>query len=491
MLLKDWRSRRPTVCDGPAESNRHPLMPSTAAVRSERRAFTPLVVTTSIEPCYSPGESMRAQLIAGQRFGVLLLSLAVPTAITAQTQTAQVAPGAATHVSMADAVRLALEHNHVLRAQRLNTDLSKADEITAALKPNPVFTSTNENFPISAPSNLFSWENLANNQNFVESVSYLFERGGKREKRTLVARDTTDVAAKSAADAERQLSFQTAQAFINVLLAKSTLELAEEDLQNFSNVVEVNRERLRAGDLAEADFYKISLQKLQFEQDLSSAEAALVLARAALRQNVGFEGLAETFEVDGDLAFTQYTVTLDDLKRAALDARPDLLAARSTITLAEDTKALAYSNRARDIVGGVEYDRAGALNGLGFSISVNLPIHDRNQGNIARATVGIMQATEAQSGVMTSVITDVVNAYAAFQASEKVLGLFASGYLDQAKQSLDITTYVYQQGSGTLLDLLDAERTYRTTQLAYRQALAAYMTSVQQMNLAVGKQVMS
>ena len=126
---------------------------------------------------------------------------------------------------------------------------------------------------------------------------------------------------------------------------------------------------------------------------------------------------------------------------------------------------------------------------VGLLHSVDLPIHDRNQGNIAHAKVGILQATEAESGVRTGVITDVVNAYAALQTSMKVLGLFESGYLDQAKQSRDIATYVYQQGNGTLLDLLDAERTYRTTQLAYRQALAAYMTSVQQINLAVGRQV--
>ena len=175
---------------------------------------------------------------------------------------------------MADAVRLALERNHQLRAQRLNVDLSKADEITAALKPNPVLTSTNENFPVFSPSDLFSRDNFVNNQNFVESVSYLFERGGKREKRTQVARDTTSVAAQTAADAERQLAFQTEQAFINVLLANSTLDLARENLKNFSNVVDVNRERMRAGDLAESEFYKISLQKLQFEQDLSAAEVA-------------------------------------------------------------------------------------------------------------------------------------------------------------------------------------------------------------------------
>ena len=138
----------------------------------------------------------------------------------------------------------------------------------------------------------------------------------------------------------------------------------------------------------------------------------------------------------------------------------------------------------------MEYDRTGPLNGLGFGLSIELPFHDRNQGNIAHAKVGLLQATEAEAGIRTGVLTDVTNAYAAFRTNEKVLGLFESGYLDQAKQSLDITTYVYQQGNGTLLDLLDAERTYRTTQLAYRQTLAAYMTSVQQINFAVGRQVM-
>jgi len=390
---------------------------------------------------------------------------------------------------MADAVQLALEHNHQLRAQRLNVDLSKADEITAALKPNPVLTSTNENFPVFSPSQM-TWDNFANNQNFVQSVTYLFERGGKRKNRTLVAQDTTTVAAHGAVDAERQLAFDTRQSFINVLLAKSTLELAHQNLDDFNNVVEVNRARLKAGDLAEAEFYRILLQKLQFEQDVTSGELALVQAKAALRQSVGFDGLAQEFDVDGDLAFARYTVTLDDLKREALAARPDLLGAQSGLKLAEDTQALEFSNKARDFTGGLEYDRDGPLNALGFSFSFELPFHDRNQGNIARSKLAVRQAAETQAAATSTVLTDVLNAYATFHASEKVVSLYQSGYLDQAKESRDISAYVYQRGNGTLLDLLDAERTYRETQLAFRQALAAYMTAVQQINFVVGKQVM-
>jgi len=429
---------------------------------------------------------MRFSSRVGGSLGALAVSAVIAPVAHAQPAT----PPAATRVSMADAVRLAVEHNHQLRAQRLNVDIARADEITAALKPNPVFTSTNENFPVFSPGQLFNWNNFANNQNYIEALSYVFERGGKREKRTLVAEDTTSVAARTATDAERQVMFQTEQAFINVLLAKSTLELAQANLKNFANVVEVNHERVRAGDLAESEFLKITLQQLQFEQDLSAADVALRQAQATLRQNLGFESVPENFDVEGELAYTKYTPSLDDLQREALASRPDLLAAQRGVKLAEDTRALAYGNRARDITGEVEYDRAGDFNALGFGFSIELPIHDRNQGNIAHSIVAVNQAAEAEAQARTVVVTDVVNAFAAFQTNEKVLSLFDSGYLKQAQQSLDISTYVYQHGAGSLLDLLDAERTFRSTQLAYRQALAAYMTSVQQINFAVGKQVL-
>jgi cobalt-zinc-cadmium efflux system outer membrane protein len=428
-------------------------------------------------------EAMRAWSLVGRRVGAMLLWLAVPATAAAQTPAAPAA-----RVSMADAVRMALEHNHQLASQRLNVDISRADEITAALKPNPVFSSVNSSFPVFSPSQL-TLDNAAHNQNYVESLSYLFERGGKREKRTLVARDTTDVVAKTAVDAERQLIFQTQQAFINVLLAKSTLDLAREDLKNFSDVVELNRQRMIAGDLAEAEFAKISLQKLQFEQDASSSEVALLQAKAALRLNVGFEAVADDFDVEGDLAYAKSPIALDDLKREALTTRPDLLAAQRTLKLMQDTQALAYANRARDLTGEVEYDRAGDFNALGFGVSIELPFHDRNQGNIAHSQSAVRQAIESEIQTRTSVLTDVVSAYAAFQTNEKLVALYQSGYLDQARQSLETTQYVFQRGSGSLLDLLDAERTYRATELAFRQALAAYMTSAQQINFAVGKQV--
>jgi outer membrane protein, heavy metal efflux system len=431
---------------------------------------------------------MRGVLSHRRRAVIAVVVVAVP--ICARAQAVQPVGGQPlTRLSMDEAVRLAVLRNQTLQAQRFTIDQAKADETTADLKPNINVSFGVAGFTPFTPSSINS-DFFANVASYSAGMSMLFERGGKRGNRLGFAQATTDVTTKTVSDNERQLRFQTAQAFIGVLLAKSTLDLAQQNLKNFSDVVDVNRQRVTAGDLAEADFFKISLQKLQFEQDLSAAEVAIVQARANLRQLVGFDTVAEEFDAVGELAYTSHPLDLEDLKRQALDARPDLQAAQSSVVAAQRSLTLEKSNRARDITGELDYSHTGPQNAFGVLGSFDLPIRDRNQGNIAKAEVTVRQATESQLAARYLVLTDVVNAYAGWQTAEKVVKLYESGYLDQAKQSLDISQYVFQRGAGSLLDLLDAERTYRDTQLGYRQALSNYMTSVAQLNQAVGKQVM-
>ncbi len=427
---------------------------------------------------------MRAVFSHGRCAVAVAAIAALPMCAHAQQPVAPI-----TRLSMDEAVRMAVARNQTLQAQRFTVDQARADEVTANLKPNINVSFGVAGFTPFTPSSI-NGDFFANVASYSAGVTALFERGGKRENRLSFAQATTDVTAKTVSDAERQLRFQTAQAFINVLLAKSTLDLAQQNLKNFADVVDVNQQRVTAGDLAEADFYKISLQKLQFEQDLSSAEVSLVQARASLRQLVGFEAVAEDFDAVGELAFASHPLDLEDLKRQALDARPDLQSAHGGVIAAQKSLTLEKSNRARDVTGGLDYTRTGPQNAFGVVGSFDLPIRDRNQGNIAKAEVTVRQATESELAARYLVLTDVVSAYAGWQTSEKVVKLYESGYLDQAKQSLDISQYVFQRGAGSLLDLLDAERTYRDTQLGYRQALSAYMTSVAQLNLAVGRQVM-
>lgn len=388
-------------------------------------------------------------------------------------------------ISMEDAVRIALQYNQALRAQRTFIDQSKAGEITASLKPNPVLGNLVDTIPIFSPQTI-----RLQSQIYEETLSYTVERGGKREKRVAVAKDNTDITAKTVTDNERQLRFQVVQAFINVLLAKSVLQLAQDNLANYSQQLDLNKARLTAGDLAEADYIKLSLQKLQFEQDVSSAQLSLVQSKANLRQQLGYQSVAENYDVSGMLVHNTHLVQLEDLEKQALANRPDLQAAHGGVKMATDTVALAFGNKVRDWTWGTDYTNQNfGINGVGVSLSFELPFHDRNQGEIARSQVAVTQAKETESSAQAAVLTDVVNAYYGLQTSDQVVGLFEGGYLAQATQSRDLSNYAFQRGAATILDLLDSERSYRATQLAYRQALAAQMIAAEQVNLAVGTQV--
>jgi len=419
-------------------------------------------------------------------FALAFLAMLAPV-LSAQGQATP--PAAGPPLPLDEAVRLALAHNQAILAQRLSIDISKADEITAGLKPNPNLALGFAGVPV-APSQ-FTATFFKDVAQYTAALSYTFERGGKRTERVLTAKDSTDVTAKGVVDAERQLRFQTIQAFVNVQLAKSTLDLTRQDLASYANTVETSQARVNAGDLAVGDFLQISLQKLQFEEDVSNAELGLLQSKAALRQLLGYDTVAEDFDVAGDLSHLKITVTLDALTQDALASRPDLQAAEATLKMATDDVDLAISNRARDINGNVNYSRnaIGPDSVLGVGAAFDLKVHDQNQGNIAHARIAVDQAKETAAATRTQVLTDVLSAFAQYQTNDKVLTLFESGYLDQAKQSLDIATYVFQRGAGSLLDLLNAERTYRSTELSYRQALAAYVTSVFQLNFVVGRQV--
>jgi cobalt-zinc-cadmium efflux system outer membrane protein len=80
----------------------------------------------------------------------------------------------------------------------------------------------------------------------------------------------------------------------------------------------------------------------------------------------------------------------------------------------------------------------------------------------------------------------VHDAYEGLRENERVVQLYRSGYLDVAQKDRDISEYAYKRGAASLLDFLDAERSYRATQLAYRQSLASYLLALEQLRESVG-----
>lgn len=393
-------------------------------------------------------------------------------------------PIPAASVDLDQAIALALAYNPALAAASTTVPQSQAEEVTANIHPNPVLTWDGLFLPLN-PNN---WNHSIVSQisEFDVGVAYTFERGGKRQHRLAAARAATAVTRSQLADARRTLTFNVAQQFVNVLLAESNLDFARQDLTSFQQTVNIGQAQLKAGQISEGDFLKIKLQLLQFQTDVSSAQLALLQARAALRNAVGYRALAPDVRVVGSLQYTPLQGSEDDYKALALQNRPDLRAARQGITAAQDLYSLARANGKRDLTSSLTFSHVGGITGAGIAFNMEIPVFDRNQGEIARSRFAVAQAQDLSTAAAEQVMTDVATAYEAAQTGSQVVTLYQSGYLRQAQQSRDISAYAYHRGAASLLDFLDAERSYRATELAYRQSLAAYMLALEQLKEAAG-----
>lgn len=388
-------------------------------------------------------------------------------------------------ITLSQAIQLAMQHNHNLLALRTTVQQSEAEEITANLRPDPVLSTDAIFLPIFEPSSLTS-DYIDNVAQFDMGVSYLFERGKKRQHRLQAARDVTAVTRSQVSDAERMLTYSVATQFIGVELAESTLALANQDLQSFEQSVNIAESRYKAGDIGEGDLLKIKLQLLQFQTDVAQAKLARAQGLSDLRQLLGYESVPANYDVSGQFEYQPVATSLDDLQAKALQVRPDLQAARLGVNAANSQYQLQKAIGKRDVTGTLDYTHLAYLSDISVFGSIQLPIFDRNQGEIKRANFAISQAQQQQLYANGQVLTDVRDAYEGLQANDQILKIYTSGYLNEADQSRNISEYAYKHGAASLLDYLDAERSYRATQLGYRQALASYLLALEQLREAVG-----
>jgi len=407
--------------------------------------------------------------------GLLLFAILLAPRAEAQLQ-------GAVRISLDEAMRLALQHNHTLLAARSTIQQSQAAEITANLRPNPTLIGDAEYLSPSHPTTNY----LNSASEFDLGVSYLFERGRKRQRRLQAAKDITAQTRSLVADNERSLMFNVATQFVNAQLAESTLELAEQDRKSFQQTVDLSELRYKTGAISEDDQLKIKLQLLQFETDVQQAQLAKVEALSDLRQLLGYESVSDDYDVAGPFDYQPVKGNVEDLQLKALQNRPDLRAAQQGVTAAQGQYELQKAIGKVDITGQVNYTHVSGLNTASFFGSFPLQIFDRNQGEILRTSYAITQAREQEKAANEQVITDVHDAYQGLRTNDKVVTLYRSGYLEVAQKDRDISEYAYKRGATSLLDFLDAERSYRATQLAYRQALAAYLLAVEQLREAVG-----
>jgi cobalt-zinc-cadmium efflux system outer membrane protein len=384
------------------------------------------------------------------------------------------------------------EQNPTLLAGKLNIDESKVQEITAFLRPNPTLTLSADGTQIAPDRGV--WRPFAGTFES-PSISYLHERQRKRELRLESAQKGTLIAESNQADLERTLLFELRGAFISALLAKAVLQSAQDNLAYYDHVLQINRERFNAGDIAQIDFDRLELQRVQYESDLQAAEENLETAKIQLLTLLNDRSPLQQFDITGSFDFNDQLMSRDEFRKIALDTRPDLKAAVEAVDKAQTDHQLAVANGSTDPTLSAWYTHNSSnnnpfsVNTLGVSVAIPLRIFDRNQGEKLRTQLEITRAQRLREAAEAEILTDVDSSYAALESDLILLQPYKAKYLQQSIRVRDTLAFAYQHGGASLLDFLNAQTEYRAVQLSYVNLVGSYLSAANQLNLAVGREV--
>jgi cobalt-zinc-cadmium efflux system outer membrane protein len=423
-------------------------------------------------------------------FVTLLLAAGVPATLAQNPPT----PGPSAQTGFTwDQIRAKFEaSNPSLKADALGVDEMKAQEITANFRPNPQFTLSADGTQIAPYQGV--WKPTTGTQ-VSPNFSYLHERDHKRELRLESAKEGTQIATSQHQDLERNLLFNLRSSFIQTTQAKATLNLTREELDYYDNIIDMSRDRFKAGDLAQIDLDRIELQRVQYESDLQTAEVNLRTSKIQLLQLLNDRTPVDQFDVQGPFDFSDQLQPLDSFRQIALDTRPDLKAALESVQQADTNHKLALSNGSTDPTFGAWYTYNPSFNNpyahqtLGLSVSIPLRIFDRNQGEKQRTQLDIGRNQQLTDVTRAQVFSDVDSAYTLVNSTVILLRPYKEKYLAQAVRVRETVTFSYQNGGASLMDFLNAQNDYRNVQLAYVQLIGSYLSATSQLNLAVGREV--
>jgi cobalt-zinc-cadmium efflux system outer membrane protein len=389
-------------------------------------------------------------------------------------------------ITIDDAVREAIDHNLTLVAERYSVSIARAHVLAAGLRPNPVFTY----YAMLPNQNLY--DHVTSPRENVIRTDVVFEAPGKRARRLEVAEQALSVAELQVVNTMRTIVVDVQSAFVDVALAKENLALARESLQAFNDLVRVNTERVRTGDLAQVELTRSRLAALQFQNDVRLQEARLVVARNKLKIVIGRTG-PEAIDVAGDLRRDVVSVDVGALRTRALQQRPDVQAAR------RDQARSTADIRLQIAQGKIDYTVSGELhrqqdpNAIGnlyaMYVSVPVPIFNRNQGEIERARQEERQIEARIRALEADVSNEVQAAYETYAASRDVVTTIEGQMLAQARDVRSTTEYAYRRGEASFVEFLDAVRAFNDTMQSYNSARAEYARSLYTLDATTGASV--
>jgi cobalt-zinc-cadmium efflux system outer membrane protein len=407
-------------------------------------------------------------------------------------------PGAAQEslrpLTVEQAVDEALQHNLDLLAQRAGLGAADAAAVTARLRPNPVLSAETTNQDWLSPS--FNVENNANPPEYAARVDVPLEAAGKRDRRIELADAARRVAVEQFNDAVRRLRLDVVLAAVDVLEAKSKLQLARDNYASLQTLQSLNDRRLQSGAIAQVEVARSRVAMLQYAATVRSAQLSLDAARLKLLPLLGKQPGDVPVDIVDPLRLAPAVAPPDltALQQSAREARPDLRAAAADRARTQADLRLQVAQGKVDYTVGAEYRRQQGVTGkgnlLGLFVSVPLPVSNRNQGEIARAGADQDRATRVIDALQANVAAEVAGAYQEFESSRQLLMEIERDLLTPSDEARRATTYMYQAGATSLIDVLDAQRAYNDTMDTYYSAQATYRRAHAKLALITGKDIL-
>ena len=425
-------------------------------------------------------------------------------------------------LTLNQAEELFLNNNLAVIAARYGVDVSTGLKIIASYTPNPQLTLSAEQFNLRHPfMHPFEDRGSVDENFYTGRVDQIFEAPGRKKYRTQAAIWQVQVSEAQVLDAIRTNLFQLKQIFYTAVLARNNLLVAEENIRTISETEEKLQKNVKGGNIAEADLTRFQVGKIQFESDRVTAKLTYVQSIRSLLNLIGAKSGAKgaksliapvaanesapaptpagdasakqplpdaDVEVIGVLRKETVEPDLLELQRET-ENRSDVLAARRAVDAALASLHYTRVGRYPDLTLGMEYQRNGPGNTVGLALQLPLPILHNQQGEMKQGEGQLAQAETSLKQARLQALTDVDNGYKAYETNLALLNIYTSETIDKAKEAYRIARVLYDQGAGSRLDVLDAQRTYNAIRVASNQAHFNLLVAIFQLEQATGRKL--
>jgi len=386
-------------------------------------------------------------------------------------------------LTLAEAEALLVSNNRDLLAARRAIAAAEAQQMIAGARPNATLSVNTSS--ISSNPGIGTGPLADKRMDTIFRIDQPFERGDKRELRLDAASGLQRAAQNDSLDALRQLLAAVRGAYYDLKQAQERGRVLSESAQLFAGTLSAAQIRLKAGDLAPADVAKVQVDYERAQNDARAAQAELTRARLALAYLIGVERAAP--ELTATDAWPAPESADAEAVEQAIDARPDVLAAKARFEAAEKLRDLAKAQRTRDITLGAQYERypgSVPVNSVGFGVSIPLFTGNDFSGDIQKAEVDRYAALDFLARVRAVATNDLRRAASDLNAAAERVARYEGSLLEAAGRSAQAAEFAFQRGAVSVLEVLDARRTLRAVQLEsvaaradYAKALAAWRSS--------------